>query len=227
MNRNIAPNFGKQPCSRARRFSRTLTLLIGIFLLTVGPAQAEPVRINRVVQTLRSLQGTTDIQITLIGQDPVITGTKAPAPPVGPGGMTAIGSSDPKLDALLSGFPVISESIELGIDDIDEEEGEVDGTICDCGELFVAGGFPKWPLLFLTAVPLAFIPDCDDCEQNEPTPTPTPTPPPTSQRTPTPTPEPASLLIFGTGLAAFGAGLRRRYRKSKLASENQQPEEEQ
>ena len=85
--------------------------------------------------------------------------------------------------------------------------------------LIAGGGFPKWPLFFLTAVPLVFIPDCDDCdEQNEPTPT--PTPPSTPQPTPTPTPEPASLLIFGTGLAAFGAGLRRRY-KARLASHNQ------
>ena len=32
-------------------------------------------------------------------------------------------------------------------------------------------------------------------------------------------PEPASLLLFGSGLAAIGAGLRRRYSKAKLASQ--------
>ena len=91
------------------------------------------------------------------------------------------------------------------------EEAEVEGTICDCGEILLPGGaFPKWPLLFLAAVPLVFINDCDDCVQTpESTPTPTP-PPPTA--TPTPTPEPASLLLFGTGLVAVGAGLRRRRR---------------
>ena len=222
MNRNIAPNFGNRPSFGLRRSLRTLTALLGIFLLTVGPAHAEPVQINRVVQTLKTLQGTTDIQLTLAAQDPVNTGTKTTAPTVGPG----IGSSDPKLDALLSGFPVVPGTIvEIGVDDVGEE-GEVDGTICDCGEILIAGGgFPKWPLLFLAAVPLAFIPDCDDCEQNEPTPTPTPTPSPNS--TPQPTPEPASLLIFGTGLAAVGAGLRRRYNKAKLAGQNQNTEEEQ
>jgi hypothetical protein len=199
-----------------------LTIFIGIFLLAVGPAQAEPVQINRVVQTLKSLQGTTDIQLTLLAQDPVTS--KTSTPPVGPGG-TSIGSSDPKLDALLSGFPIVSATLDIGVDDVGEE-GEVDGTICDCGEIFIAGGgFPKWPLLFLAAVPIAFIPDCDDCQQNEPTPTPTPTP--TPNNTPTPTPEPASLLIFGTGLAAAGAGLRRRHNKAKLASQNQNTEEEQ
>src|SRR6185369_1634619 len=107
------------------------------------------------------------------------------------------------------------------------EEGEVDGTICDCGEILIAGGgFPKWPLAFLAAVPLLFIDKDDDCENCQ-TPTPTPTPPSTPTPTPTPTPEPASLLLFGTGLVAFGAGLRHRYRKAKLANQIEETEEEQ
>ncbi len=221
MNRTIAPNFGKRPCSGLRRSLRMLTIFIGIFLMAVGPAQADPVQINRVAQTLKTLQGTTDIQLTLIGQDPVTSGARTVTPPAGPG----VGSSDPKIDALLSGFPIVSSTVEIGVDDVDEE-GEVDGTICDCGEILIAGGgFPKWPLVFLAAIPIAFIPDCDDCEQTEPTPTPTPTP--TPNNTPTPTPEPASLLIFGTGLAAAGAGLRRRYNKAKLAAQNENTEEEQ
>jgi len=221
MNRTFAPNFGKRPAPG--RFSCMLTALIGIFLLTVGPVQAEPVQINRVIQTLRTVQGTTDIQLTLITQDPVKGGAKAPAQTPGPA--PGIGSSDPKLDALLSGFPIVAADVDLGVDDV-EEDGEVDGTICDCGEILIAGGFPKWPLLFLAAVPIAFIPDCDDCEQSEPTPTPTPTPPSTPTPTPTPTPEPASLLLFGSGLVAAGAGLRHRYKKAKLA-QNQETEEEQ
>lgn len=209
MNRTIAPNFGKRSTRGLRRLCSVLAAILGIFLLTVGPAHAEPVQINRIVQTLNSLQGTTDLQLTLVAQDPVTSGTKTST--VGPIGSSS--SNDPKLDALLSGFPVVPNNVDIGVDDIDEE-GEVDGTICDCGEILIAGAaFPKWSLLFLAAVPIAFIPDCDDChEQNEPT----PTPPSTPQSTPTPTPEPASLLIFGTGLAAFGAGLRRRYNNAKL-----------
>jgi hypothetical protein len=34
------------------------------------------------------------------------------------------------------------------------------------------------------------------------------------------------LLLFGTGLAAFGAGLRRRYQKNKLAEQIKAQEEE-
>ena len=222
MNRAVAPNYGKQPSPTLRRYCRMLVVLIGIFLLSVGPAQADPIQVNRVVQTLRTVQGTTDIQFTLIAQDPVPSGTKTSAPTTGAG----IGSNDPKLDALLSGFPIVPQSVDLGVDDV-TEEGEVDGAICDCGEILIAGGgFPKWPLLFLAAVPIAFIPDCDDCEQTEPTPTPTPTPPSNPTPTPTPTPEPASLLLFGTGLVAAGAGLRRRYNKAKLARQIQKEEEQ-
>lgn len=134
-----------------------------------------------------------------------------------------IGSSDPKLDALLW-FPVLVDN-RIGVDIDVTEEGEVEGTICDCGEILIAGGgFPKWPLAFLAAVPVVFIDfesECDDCNSSTPTPTPTPTP----GNTPTPTPEPASLLIFGTGLVAFGAGLRRRYTKAKLAKQDQTEEE--
>lgn len=220
MSRAISPNFGSRATFGLRRCCRTLPALIAVFLLTVGPAQAEPVQLNQVVQTLQSLQGTTDIQLSLAAQDPLSPGTKTATQPAGSGG---IGSSDPKLDALLSGFPIVAGNVDLGVDDF-SEEGEVDGTICDCGEILIAGGgFPKWPLLFLTAVPLAFLPDCDDCEQNEPTPT--PTPPATPTPTPPGVPEPASLILFGTGLLAASAGLRRRYNKTKLGNQNQNTEE--
>jgi hypothetical protein len=104
---------------------------------------------------------------------------------------------------------VVQDPQKLGVEIV--EEAEVEGTICDCGEILIPdGAFPKWPLLFLAAVPLVFINDCDDCAQT-PDSTPTPTPPPPTP-TPTPTPEPATLLLFGTGLVAVGAGLRRRRR---------------
>lgn len=220
--RSIAPNFGKRSTPTLRRGS-ALVAIIGILLMAVGPAKADPITVNRVVQTLKTVQGTTDLHLTLITQDPLPTGTKTTAPTTGPG--AGIGSHDPKLDALLSGFPIVPPSVNLGVDDI-SEEGEVDGTICDCGEILIAGGgFPKWPLLFLAAVPIAFIPDKDN--ESEPTPTPTPTPPSQPSPTPVPTPEPASLLIFGTGLVAVGAGLRRRYNRAKLVSQIQKTEEEQ
>src|SRR6185312_11627034 len=113
-------------------------------------------------------------------------------------------SSD-SADTLLSGVAVSADP-QGGVDVVDQ--GDVEGTICDCGEITVAGGgWPKWPLLFLAAIPFFFIHGCDRCE----TPTPSITPPGTPE-----IPEPASLLLFGSGLAAFGAGLRRRYARGKL-----------
>jgi hypothetical protein len=119
-------------------------------------------------------------------------------------------------DTLLAGVAVSADP-QGGVDVVDQ--GDVEGTICDCGEITVpGGGFPKWPLLFLAAIPFFFIHGCETCKTPPPT---TPTPPP-----PTPEiPEPASLLLFGTGLAAFGAGLRRRYARGKLEAQLQTTEE--
>lgn len=222
MNRIFAPNFGKRPTAQLRRLGCMLAVFFAIFQATIGPAKADPITANRVVQTLKTVQGATDIHLTLVGENPFPSGTKTAAPTNGPG--AGMDSHDPKLDALLSGFPIVPPTVELGVDDI-SEEGEVDGTICDCGEIFIAGGgFPKWPLLFLAAVPIAFVPDKNT--ESDPTPTPTPTPPPAPSPTPTPTPEPASLLIFGTGLVAVGAGLRRRYNRAKISSQIQKTEEQ-
>jgi hypothetical protein len=219
MNLTIAPfsarSLGKRPTPKLRRASRVFAALLCFFLLTSSIAQAGPVRINQVVQTLNNLQGAPEL--SLITQDPVTTGTKGSTSPSTPRSDTAPGAGDPKLDSLLSGFTMTSDTQQIGVDI--GEEGEVEGTICDCGEILIAGGgFPKWPLLFLAAVPLAFIDHDDDCEDCS-TPTPTPTPTPNPSPTPTPTPEPASLLLFGSGLLAVGAGLRRRYTKSRMGNQ--------
>lgn len=192
---------------RAVRAFTAFTLIV--FLFTAATVQAGPVRINQVVQTISTYQGPADLRIGN-AQDPVSTKTTTDGPRTN-GQVAAV--QPMTADELLASISLVQDPQKLGVEVI--EEAEVEGTICDCGEIFVAaGGFPKWPLLFLAAVPLVFINTCDDCDtppQSEPTPTPTPTPPPPGP-TPTPTPEPASLLLFGTGLMAIGAGLRRRRR---------------
>lgn len=186
------------------------------FLFTARTVQAEPVRINQVIQTLSSYQGSAELKISTITQDPASGTTKTTNQAGGPS--NDVGAGDvAKVDGLGLGLPALQDPQNLAVEII--EEAEVEGTICDCGEILIpGGGFPKWPLLFLAAVPLVFINDCETCEDT-PTSTPTPTPPPP---TPTPTPqvpEPASLLLFGTGLLAVGAGLRRRRSKTKLAEQ--------
>jgi PEP-CTERM motif len=217
--RDARRNFHKM---RSRAFP-PIAAMLSVLLLT-GQVNAGPVVISEVIQVvgnyqnppelrLRSLTQTASTPVSGVkgsivssdvkqsgadGQGPVTDGTVAPS------------GSGP--DSLLSGVGIVSIDSQRGVEIVDQ--GEVEGTICDCGEITLAGGFPKWPLLFLAAIPLFFIDGGDDEPPFTPTPTPTPTPPDTPR---TPVPEPASLLLFGSGLAAFGAGLRRRYAKAKLA----------
>ena len=207
------------------RGAKRLCATICIFLLTAVPAISDPVTSKQVVQTLSSSQGTLDLRLnTLVTQDPATT--KSGTQPNGPRAESSPGTEQARTESIIPGIAITSEGQQLGVE---YEEGEVDGTICDCGEIpLIAGSFPKWPFLFLAAVPLAFIDTCDDCDQENESPTPTPTPTPPSVPTPTPpppgVPEPGTLLLFGSGLVAAGAGLRRRYAKMKLAQQTEEEE---
>lgn len=206
---NLRTPKGPRITPRRKRAVRAYTALaLIVVLFSAGTVQADSVRIDKVVQTLSRQQGPSDLRIGAT-RDPIVGQTKTSTPAGGPrndGPANPASGETAKID----GMSLVQDPQKLGVEIV--EEAEVEGTICDCGEILIPGGaFPKWPLLFLAAVPLVFINDCDDCTQT-PESTPTPTPPPP---TPTPTPqvpEPASLLLFGTGLVAVGAGLRRRRR---------------
>lgn len=111
----------------------------------------------------------------------------------------------------------------------------VENEVCDCTEAVeMHRGFPKWALLGLAAIPIAFIlirhkntptptqtiPNMTPTPTPSLTPTPTVTPSvtPTPPITPTPTPpepvpEPMTILLFGTGLASIGLAARRKFGK--------------
>ncbi len=224
MNVNFA-QFSRKSLPHGKRHFRVLAAALTLVFLSAVPALAEPVRINQVIQTLSTSPRGPELKLdTLVTQDPgkgstQQSGTKTDG---------AQGPSQPKSDTVINGVTV-TQGQQIGVEII--EDGEVEGTICDCGEIWIAGGgIPKWPFLFLGAVPLVFINDCDDCDRTEVEPTPTPTPTPTPAPSPSPptpqVPEPASLLLFGSGLAAFGAGLRRRHSRAKLVKQNKAEEEE-
>lgn len=207
--------------SHGARVSRLLCVTLCLLFLSAVPALAEPVTISQVVQTLSGSQGAPNLKLNnLVSQDPGQKGGTQQPGPRSDNGPTQGGI---KTDTIISGVTTTGQSQKIGVETI--EEGEVEGTICDCGEIFIAGGIPKWPFLFIAAVPLAFIHGCEDCDTPSSTPTPTPPSNPTPTPTPPGVPEPASLLLFGTGLAAAAAGLRRRYGKAK-ANEQIEVEEE-
>lgn len=209
---------------RSRVF-RPVAVMLGVCLFTGAPVHAGPVAISEVIQVLGSYQNPPEIRLRSLSQTASTPLSEMKGSTVNSqqadGAGTNLDGAVSQKGSLLAG---VANDPQRGVEIIDQ--GEVEGTICDCGEILIPGAFPKWPLLFLAAIPLFFIDTDDDIE----TPSSTPTPPPPgpspepTQGVPTPTPttpipEPASLLLFGSGLAAFGAGLRRRYTKARMASQ--------
>ncbi|CAN5814730.1 hypothetical protein BH18ACI4_BH18ACI4_21310 [soil metagenome] len=200
-----------------------MAAMLSVLLLTGGPVHAGPVVISEVLQVMGSYQNPSELQLRSLTQTAstsvsrvVTSGVKQNA---GGPGTIADGTVATSGNSLLAGLSINSNTAQRGVEILDQ--GEVDGTICDCGDILIPlGGFPKLPLLFLAVIPFFFIDTGGDIDTPiftltpplNPTPllSPTPTPPLT------PIPEPASLLLFGSGIAAFGAGLRRRYAKAKL-----------
>jgi hypothetical protein len=204
---------------------KPLALTLGAILLAAVPAKAGPVEYRDVVPlssafgrsggpsvdlrlrsfTQQQQQGKSDARpdsIAGVAQD-----TKAGGPASGGSGEGAA-TAAPNTSAPLTGDGTAPQDQQPTVTTINL--GEVDGTLCDCGEIKIpGGGFPLWPLLGFAGIPLFFIPGDEDV------PTSTPTPPPTQP--PPQVPEPTTLLLFGSGLAALGAGARRRRaRRAKL-----------
>lgn len=190
-----------------KRAFRPIAVTLSLLLLAAVPAQAGPIQFAEVVHIIGDMQSGSQIQelrLRSVTQEP---GTPVSDPASASLKVTPVDSTEsggtPTPLSLISGTEVAPQQGQGNVEVI--EQDNIEGTICDCGEIPAAGGgFPMWPLLAL--IPLVCVTGICHGDHNE-TPTPTPTPPET------PIPEPASLFLFGSGIAALAAGARRRYAK--------------
>ena len=198
---------------------RPIALTLGALLLGAVPAQAGPVEYRDVVSYSSAFTrgGGPSVDLRLrsytqqdkAGARPDSVASAGAPQDVKTGGAAGSGegaaTAAPNTSTPLTGAGVALQDQQTTVETI--ELGELDGTLCDCGDIKIpGGGFPLWPLLGFAGIPLFFIPG----DETPPTDTPTPPPPPPTQPPPAPIPEPATLLLFGTGLAAIGARARRR-----------------
>jgi PEP-CTERM motif len=202
------------PNQMRTRVFRPFATGLSLLLLVAVPAQASPVKFADIVNVIGDLQNGNEVEqlrLRAVTQDPgalTDTTSKSSSTAVAP---SIDGGVAPSSTSLVSGTEVAPQQPQGDVQVF--EQDQVNGTICDCGEIpAVGGGFPKWP--FLALIPLICVTGVCRHHRRVPPPPEVPTPTPTP-----PIPEPASLLLFGSGIVALSAGARRRYAKMRASKQ--------
>jgi hypothetical protein len=218
---------GGRPHTMKHQALRPIALMLSVLLIAAVPAQAGTIKFGDVIAlaTINGQSGrpTIDLRLRSVTQQSGGANTQDKQTASNgqnqqdrkniqtPAGTSSAGGADSSITGttvpVQQGGSVQVETIELG---------DIQGTICDCGEILIpGGGFPKLPLLALAGIPLLFLGGDDEIPPIDVLPTPTPTPE-------TPIPEPATLLLLGSGLAALGAGARRRRAAGRSNEESEE-----
>jgi PEP-CTERM motif len=205
---------------------RTLALMLSVLLITAVPAQAGTIKFGDVIAlaTINGQSGrpSVDLRLRSVTQQSGASSQDKQTAANGqnqqdrktaqtPTGSSSAGGADSSLTGTIT---PVQQSGDVRVETI--ELGDIQGTICDCGEIVLPkGGFPKLPFLALAGIPLLFLGGDSDIPPGDTVIIPPPPPPPPQ------VPEPATLLLLGSGLAALGAGARRR----RAARSNHQDDE--